>query len=65
MAEVDSDNVHKDNSSKFYEEALTLAGKLQKNDKTYLGLALNYSVFLYNTKGDKSKAISFANETKA
>lgn len=41
MAEVDSDNVHKENSSKHYEEALSRAGTLQKNDKTYLGLALN------------------------
>ena len=34
MAEVDPDMKHKDNSSKFYEEALSRAGSLQKNDKT-------------------------------
>jgi len=46
LAEVDSDDKHKQTSKVHYEAAIKMASNLGKNTKTYIGLMLNYSVFL-------------------
>ncbi|KAH0786989.1 14-3-3 protein [Histomonas meleagridis] len=47
-----------------YEKALDIAKEeLKKSDPTFLGLALNYSVFLYEILGKKQEAIDYADTT--
>jgi hypothetical protein len=41
-----------------------MASNLGKNTKTYLGLMLNYSVFLYNILQNSGEAIKVAKETR-
>ena len=57
----------KENSDKAkdaYTKAVEIAKKdLQKANPQYLGLALNYSVFLYEIDGQKQEAIRLADET--
>ena len=51
-------------AKKAYENAMELAkDKLQKANPQYLGLALNYSVFLYEIAGKKKEAITLADDT--
>lgn len=46
-----------------YETAMDIAQKLQKANPQFLGLALNYSVFLYEIAEEKQKAIELADNT--
>jgi 14-3-3 protein epsilon len=46
-----------------YEEAMKLAVELPKANPQYLGLALNYSVFLYEIIGQKQEAIDLADKS--
>lgn len=46
-----------------YEEAMKLASELPKANPQYLGLALNYSVFLYEIIGQKQEAIELADKS--
>lgn len=62
IAEVDSDlrAENADKSSKAYEEAVEEAKNLNTTHPIRLGLALNYSVFFYEIKGDPAKACETA-----
>ena len=51
------------NAKKAYEEAMNLTGDLSKADPQYLGLALNYSVFLYEILDQKKEAIDLADKS--
>jgi 14-3-3 protein epsilon len=51
-----------DKAHKSYTDALAAAAELVKADPSYLGLALNYSVFLYEIKGEKTNAIELADK---
>ncbi|EAY03799.1 14-3-3 protein [Trichomonas vaginalis G3] len=50
-------------AKKAYEEAMNLAKDLSKANPQYLGLALNYSVFLYEIIGQKNEAIELADKS--
>lgn len=53
-----------DNAQKAYETATTLANaELKTTHPIRLGLALNYSVFFYEVKNDRTKACQLAKET--
>lgn len=62
-----SDEEKKDGSDKAkaaYEEAMKIAtSELTKANPSYLGLALNYSVFLYEIIGQKKEAIDLADKS--
>jgi 14-3-3 protein epsilon len=49
-------------ADKSYTEATAIAAELGRADPSYLGLALNYSVFLYEIKGEKAEAIDLADK---
>jgi 14-3-3 protein epsilon len=49
-------------AEKSYAEATAVASDLGRADPSYLGLALNYSVFLYEIKDQKAEAISLADK---
>jgi 14-3-3 protein epsilon len=65
--EFKSDADRRDGSDKAkasYEAALAVAtAELTKADPAYLGLVLNYSVFLYEIVGKKQEAIDLADKT--
>ena len=46
-----------------YEKAMELASELSKANPQFLGLALNYSVFLYEIIGQKQEAITLADKS--
>ena len=50
------------NSHKSYEEAYNISSKMPTTHPIRLGLALNYSVFLYEIKQDQSKACELAKQ---
>jgi 14-3-3 protein epsilon len=65
--EFKADAERKDGADKAkasYESAMTIAqAELTKANPAYLGLALNYSVFLYEIIGQKSEAIDLADKS--
>ena len=52
-----------DKAKEAYTKAMELAGELSKANPQYLGLALNYSVFLYEIIGQKNEAIELADKS--
>ena len=62
--EEEDRKVNSDKAKEAYTKAVEIAKKdLQKANPQYLGLALNYSVFLYEIDGQKQEAIRLADET--
>merc|ERR1711924_89271 len=55
-------NEHSDSADKAYKEATDSASGLAPTHPIRLGLALNYSVFLYEVQGNQSQACSLAKQ---
>jgi len=62
FAEGETKTKHADNASKAYKEATEAAGSLAPTHPIRLGLALNYSVFLYEVQGKSNEACDLAKQ---
>jgi len=65
LAEFAKDTIkkeHAESANKAYDEATTSASELAPTHPIRLGLALNFSVFLYEVQGETTKACELAKE---
>merc|ERR1711987_12562 len=62
MGENDTKTTHSDNAKMAYEEATKKAQGLAPTHPIRLGLALNYSVFLYEVQSKQSEACALAKQ---
>ena len=53
----DKDMTLTENANVYYEKAKNCSDELQSFDWTWLGTYLNYTVFLYEFKNEKEKAV--------
>jgi len=62
FADSDKKKEHAQNANLAYKEATEKAGELAPTHPIRLGLALNYSVFLYEVQGESTKACELAKQ---